>query len=114
MTGAGTSEIVIRVRGLRTRFGSAVIHDGLDLDAHRGEVLAVVGGSGAGKTVLLNTLIGLNRKASGTVEILGQDTAALDDAALRRLKTRWGVLFQQSALFSSLTVMENVALPLKT
>jgi phospholipid/cholesterol/gamma-HCH transport system ATP-binding protein len=111
MTGSGDS--VIRIRGLHTRFGSTVIHEGLDLDVRRGEVFAVVGGSGSGKSVLLNTLIGLNRPAAGTIEILGEDAATLDTAALHRLQVRCGVLFQQSALFSSLTVMQNVQLPLK-
>ncbi|MPY69866.1 MAG: ATP-binding cassette domain-containing protein [Alphaproteobacteria bacterium] len=111
MTGSGDS--VIRIRGLHTRFGSTVIHEGLDLDVRPGEVFAVVGGSGSGKSVLLNTLIGLNRPAAGTIEILGEDAATLDTVALHRLQARCGVLFQQSALFSSLTVMQNVQLPLK-
>jgi phospholipid/cholesterol/gamma-HCH transport system ATP-binding protein len=110
---APADDIVIRVRGLVTRFGATVIHDGVDLDVRRGEVMAVVGGSGTGKSVLLNTLVGLNPHAAGTIEIFGQDTARLDDEARRRLTTRWGVLFQQGALFSSLTVGENVAVPLK-
>lgn len=108
-----TDDIVIRVRGLVTRFGSTVIHDGVDLDVRRGEVMAVVGGSGAGKSVLLNTVIGLNPPAAGTIEIFGEDTARLDEEGRHRLPTRWGVLFQQGALFSSLTVAENVAVPLK-
>jgi phospholipid/cholesterol/gamma-HCH transport system ATP-binding protein len=110
---AQNDEPVIRVRSLRTRFGTTVIHDGVDLDVRRGEVMAVVGGSGAGKSVLLNTIIGLNRQVAGTVEIFGQDTGRMNEAARRRLSTRWGVLFQQGALFSSLTVAENVAVPLK-
>ena len=110
---ATDDDIVIRVRGLVTRFGSTVIHDGVDLDVRRGEVMAVVGGSGTGKSVLLNTLVGLNPLAAGKVEIFGEDTARLDAAGRRRLTTRWGVLFQQGALFSSLTVAENVAVPLK-
>ena len=109
----GGTESVIRVRGLRTGFGPAVVHDGVDMDVRRGEIFAVVGGSGAGKTVLLNSVIGLNRPRAGTVEVLGQDTARLDAEALRLLKMRWGVLFQQSALFSSLTVLQNVQVPLK-
>jgi phospholipid/cholesterol/gamma-HCH transport system ATP-binding protein len=104
---------VIRVRGLVTRFGGNVIHDGVDLDVRPGEVMAVVGGSGTGKSVMLNTLVGLNPLAAGTVEIFGQDTARLDEDGRRRLRTRWGVLFQQGALFSSLTVAENIAVPLK-
>ncbi len=106
-------DIVIRVRGLRTQFGTQIIHDGLDLDVRRGEVLGIVGGSGTGKSVLLNTIIGLNHPRAGTIEVFGQDTARLDAGALQRLKTRWGVLFQQGALFSSLTVAQNVEVPLK-
>jgi len=107
------SDIVIRIRGLRTQFGAQVIHDGLDLDVRRGEVLGIVGGSGTGKSVLLNTIIGLNRQRAGTIEVFGQDTRRLNAAALQRLKARWGVLFQQGALFSSLTVAQNVSVPLK-
>lgn len=106
-------DIVIRVRGLCTRFGVTVIHDGLDLDVRRGEVMAVVGGSGTGKSVLLNTIVGLNPAAAGTIKIFGEDMAKLGGRERQRLRTRWGVLFQQGALFSSLTVAENVAVPLK-
>lgn len=104
---------VIRVRGLRTQFGRSIIHDGLDLDVMRGEVMAIVGGSGAGKSVLLNTIIGLNRQTAGTIEIFGQDTSKIGEQAVKQLKTRWGVLFQGGALFSSLTVSQNVQLPMK-
>ncbi len=104
---------VIRVRGLRTRFGSTVIHDGVDLDVRRGEVLAIVGGSGSGKSVLMRTMIGLHRPVGGTIEVLGHDIAKFDDAAGRALEARWGVLFQDGALFSSLTVSQNIMVPLK-
>jgi phospholipid/cholesterol/gamma-HCH transport system ATP-binding protein len=107
------SAIAISIRGLVTRFGAQVVHDGLDLDVMRGEVLGVVGGSGSGKSVLLRTVVGLNRPAAGRIEVLGQDTQGLDDAAWRRLESRWGVLFQSGALFSSLTVADNVMVPLK-
>jgi phospholipid/cholesterol/gamma-HCH transport system ATP-binding protein len=106
-------DTVIRVRGLRTQFGSHVLHDGLDLDVKRGEVLAIVGGSGTGKSVLLNTIIGLNHQAAGTIEVLGQDTARLGEQAAKQLKTHWGVLFQGGALFSSLTVSQNIQVPMK-
>ncbi|MEZ5669803.1 MAG: ATP-binding cassette domain-containing protein [Alphaproteobacteria bacterium] len=105
--------IAIRIRGLRNQFGSQVIHDGLDLDVRRGEVLGVVGGSGTGKSVLLRTIVGLNRQRAGTVEVLGADMARLDDAGRARMQAQWGVLFQNGALFSSLTVLENVMAPMR-
>jgi phospholipid/cholesterol/gamma-HCH transport system ATP-binding protein len=105
-------ENVIEVRGVCNRFGAQVVHEGLDLDVRRGEVLAIVGGSGTGKSVLLRTIIGLNRPAAGVIHIFGQDLHALPPDASVALLRRFGVLFQQGALFSSLTVAENVALPL--
>lgn len=104
---------VLRIQSLRTQFGRNVIHDGLDLEVRRGEVFCIVGGTGSGKSVLLRTIIGLNRPAAGKIEIFGEDTAALDDAGRHRLEERWGVLFQDGALFSSLTVAQNVQVPLK-
>ncbi|MCH7929529.1 MAG: ABC transporter ATP-binding protein [Proteobacteria bacterium] len=103
----------IRVRGLTTRFGAQVVLENLDLDVRRGEVMGVVGGSGAGKSVLLRTIIGLNRPASGSIEVLGHDVAKSGNAERRSLEERWGVLFQDGALFSSLTVAQNVQVPLK-
>ncbi|MEX2482189.1 MAG: ATP-binding cassette domain-containing protein [Gammaproteobacteria bacterium] len=103
---------VIEVRGLVTRFGSEVVHDGLDLDVYAGEVLGLVGGSGSGKTTLLRAMIMLNRSAGGTISVLSQAVDTLDDAAITRLRERIGVTFQHGALFSALTVAENVALPL--
>lgn len=105
-------ETVIEVRGLRTQFGSHVVHDGLDLDVYRGEILGVVGGSGTGKSVLLRTIAGLNPPAAGRVRMLGQDSATPEGAGA--LRSRFGVLFQDGALFSSLTVQENVEVPLRT
>jgi phospholipid/cholesterol/gamma-HCH transport system ATP-binding protein len=102
----------LEVHGLRSTFGDNVIHDDLDLTVMRGEVMGVVGGSGAGKSVLLNTIIGLKRPAAGVVRVFGQD---LEHASRRRwsaIERLWGVLFQQGALFSNLTVQENVAAPL--
>jgi len=103
----------IRIRDLVNRFGPQLLHDRLDLDVRRGEVLGVVGGSGTGKSVLLRTIVGLNRPASGLIEVFGEDTGRLGDAGRLALQRRWGVLFQDGALFSSLTVAENIAVPLK-
>ncbi|HYD64215.1 ABC transporter ATP-binding protein [Azospirillum sp.] len=106
-------DVVIRVRGLVTRFGRQVIHEGLDLDVRRGEVLGVVGGSGTGKSVLLKEILGLIRPAAGTIELLGRDTDRLSVAQRVAVQARTGVLFQDGALFSSMTVAENVMVPLK-
>ncbi len=110
---ADEPDCVISVRGLKTQFGDQVVHDGLDLDVERGEVIGVVGGSGTGKSVLLRTIVGLNRPRAGRIELFGQDLASLDREMRRRMEGRWGVLFQDGALFSSLTVAQNVAVPLK-
>ncbi|MBD5804230.1 putative ABC transporter ATP-binding protein [Azoarcus sp. Aa7] len=103
---------VIEVRGVRNQFGRQVVHDGLDLDVRRGEILSVVGGSGTGKSVLLRTIVGLNRPAAGSVSVFGEDLLGLPTARRVAIERRFGVLFQKGALFSSLTVAENVALPL--
>ncbi|MFP4335781.1 MAG: ABC transporter ATP-binding protein [Wenzhouxiangella sp.] len=105
------SDAVIRVRDLKNQFGAQVVHEGLDLDVCRGEILGVVGGSGTGKSVLMRAILGLRAPQGGSIEVLGQDvTGQRDPVALRR---RTGVLFQDGALFSSLTVLENVEVPLK-
>ncbi|MFW5641271.1 MAG: ABC transporter ATP-binding protein [Roseicyclus sp.] len=104
---------VIEVRGLRTRFGPHVVHDGLDLDVRAGEILGIVGGSGTGKSVLLRTIAGLNTPAAGSVRVLGTDVFAADGAARAALERQWGVMFQDGALFSSLTVRENVEVPMR-
>ncbi len=106
------NDVAIRIRGLRTQFGRQVIHDGLDLDVRRGEVLGVVGGSGTGKSVLLKEIIGLVRPAAGTIEVFGENVAATAGEGQNGLQRRWGVLFQDGALFSSMTVAENIAVPL--
>ncbi len=113
MTPEEKREAVIEVRGLVTRFGDHVVHDGLDLDVYRGEVLGVVGGSGTGKSVLLRTICGLNRPAAGTIRVFGTDILAASSAERRSLENRWGVMFQDGALFSSLTVRENVEAPMR-
>src|SRR5882724_9601308 len=106
-------DIVIRVRGLVTRFGTQTVHDGVDLDVQRGEVIGVVGGSGSGKSVLLRTVIGLKRPDSGSIDVLGYDVPNLGEAEAHALEQRWGVLFQDGALFSSLTVAQNIEVPLR-
>jgi len=106
-------DIVIRVERLRTQFGEQVVHDNLSLDVYRGEVLGVVGGSGSGKSVLLRTIVGLNRPAFGRITVLGHDLVHMDETSRRFFERRWGLLFQGGALFSSLTVQENVEFPLK-
>ena len=102
----------IEVRGLRSQFGDHVVHDNLDLTVERGEVLGVVGGSGTGKSVLLNSIIGLRQPDAGTVKVLGQDIQRTSRRRWSEIESCWGVLFQQGALFSNLTVRENVAAPM--
>lgn len=108
----------IRVRGLRTQFGRQVVHDGLDLTVRRGEVLGLVGGSGTGKSVLMRTIIGLNRPAAGEIELLGEPIRAdagggAGASAISRLQGRFGMMFQDGALFSSLTVAQNIQAPMR-
>ena len=103
----------ISVRGLVNRFGSQVVHEGLDLDVRRGEILGVVGGSGTGKSVLMRAILGLRRPNAGRIQVLGVDALADDPAARLHVERNTGVLFQDGALFSSLTVGENVQVPIK-
>jgi len=109
----GAGPPIVRVSGLKTRMGNRAIHRNLDLEVERAEVIGVVGGSGTGKSVLLRVIVGLIPPHSGTVEIFGQDTAKLDEEGMRRLESRFGVLFQDGALFSSLSVAQNIEVPLK-
>ncbi len=106
-------DIIIRVRGLTNRFGDNVVHDRVDLDVKRGEVIAIVGGSGTGKSVLLRSIIGLIQPAEGEIEIFGVDPRTLNGHALEQLQIRWGMLFQEGALFSSETVAENIQVPMR-
>jgi phospholipid/cholesterol/gamma-HCH transport system ATP-binding protein len=103
----------LSVRGVVNRFGSQVVHDGVDLDIYPGEVLGIVGGSGSGKSVLLRTMLGLQRPTAGSVLIDGRDITTLSVPELNQVKRRYGVTFQHGALFSSLTVNENVQLALR-
>jgi phospholipid/cholesterol/gamma-HCH transport system ATP-binding protein len=106
-------KLAIRVRGLVNRFGTFTVHDHLDLDVRRGEVLGIVGGSGTGKSVLLRSIIGLHKPDEGFIEVLGHDTSGMDEKEMRTIQSRWGVLFQEGALFSSQTIAENIEVPLR-
>ncbi|MBO9715225.1 ABC transporter ATP-binding protein [Sphingomonas sp.] len=110
---APRSEIVIQVRGLTNRFGDQLVHSELDLDVRRGEILGVVGGSGTGKSVLMRSIIGLQTPEAGHIEVFGENTVGRDDTEIADIRKRWGILFQGGALFSTLTVSENVQVPLK-
>ena len=107
-----TADAVIDVRGVCTRFGDAVVHDGVDLSVHRGEVFALVGGSGSGKSTLLREIIALQQPAAGSIRVFGQEVVGLGDEHALPLRRRWGVMFERGALFSSLTVSENVGMVL--
>ncbi|KAA8992422.1 ABC transporter ATP-binding protein [Stenotrophomonas cyclobalanopsidis] len=106
-------DLAIRVRGLVNRFGSQTVHEGLDLDVRRGEILGVVGGSGTGKSVLMRSILGLRVPDEGQIEVLGRNARADDAESRLHIERNTGVLFQDGALFSSLTVGENVQVPLK-
>jgi len=105
-------EPVVEVRGLVNRFGRQVVHDGLDMRVEEDEVFGIVGGSGSGKSVLLRTILGLQRPLAGTVRIRGSDITHLSERQLRPIKAGYGVAFQSGALYSGLTVLENVQLPM--
>ncbi len=104
---------IISVRGLRNAFGEQVVHDGLDLDVRRGEILGVVGGSGTGKSVLMRAIIGLQTPEAGEIEVFGEPMVGRDEEEAKHVRRRWGVLFQGGALFSTLTVAENVQVPIR-
>jgi phospholipid/cholesterol/gamma-HCH transport system ATP-binding protein len=106
-------EAIIRVRGLVVGFGDHMVMKGLDLDLYRGEILGFVGASGAGKSVLTRTILGLIKKRAGTIEVYGRDLDTLNLAERDQIEQRWGVLFQQGALFSNLTVKQNVQAPMR-
>jgi phospholipid/cholesterol/gamma-HCH transport system ATP-binding protein len=106
-------ETVIEIRDLRTCFGSDCVHDGLSLSIERGEVMGLVGGSGSGKSTLMREIIMLERPAGGSIRLFGEELLGVGEGDADRLRRRIGVMFQQGALFSSLTVLENVAVPLQ-
>lgn len=110
---ARVPELAIRVRDLVVGFGDKLVMNGLDLDVCRGEVMGFVGGSGTGKSVLMRTILGLIAKQRGTIEVFGTDLDGLDITERKRLERRFGVMFQQGALFSGLTVKQNVQVPLR-
>ena len=105
--------IVVSVRGIKNCFGDQVVHEGLDLDVRKGEILGVVGGSGTGKSVLMRSIIGLQTPAEGEIRVFGTSMIGRDENEARNIRRRWGVLFQAAALFSTLTVTENVQLPIR-
>ncbi len=107
-----TPEVVVEMRKVCTRFGEHVVHAGINLGVHRAEVFAVIGGSGSGKSTLLREMILLQRPNSGAIRVLGVDLLNITDQAALALRKRWGVMFQHGGLFSSLTVLENIGLPL--
>jgi len=106
-------EDIIEVRGLRNSFGDQVVHEDLDLDVRRGEIIGVVGGSGTGKSVLMRSIIGLQKPDAGEIAVFGESTIDRDEEELQGVRKRWGILFQGGALFSTLTVAENVQVPLR-
>ncbi len=111
--GDSRDDIVISVRGLKNSFGEQLIHEDLDLDVRRGEILGVVGGSGTGKSVLMRSIIGLQVPDAGEVDVLGENMIGREEDEAKNIRRRWGVLFQNGALFSTLTVAENVEVPIR-
>src|SRR5580693_6296906 len=112
-TGPGDEELVVRVRGLVNRFGAQVVHNGLSFEVRRNEIMGIVGGSGAGKSVLLRTILGLREPQAGTVEVFGRNIHQLSAAQRLAMTRAYGVTFQSGALISSLSVAENIQLPLR-
>ena len=104
---------IIEIKGLWTQFGTNVVHRDIDLNVRHGEIMSLVGGSGSGKTTMLRQMIGLEQPARGEVRVFGVSLQGRDAAGLRNMRHRWGMLFQEGALFSALTVFDNVALPMR-
>ncbi len=107
------SEAIVEVRDLHTRFGSAVIHDGIDLEVRQGEIFALAGASGCGKSTLLREIILIQRPQAGSIRVFGREVVGLSDEEATPFRRNWGVMFERGALFGSLTVSENVGLPLR-
>ena len=104
---------VVQIRKLWTKFGRTVVHQDLNLEIYAGEILTIVGGSGTGKTVLLRQMLGLERPSQGSVRVFGEDISAASPEQLQRMRNHWGMLFQQGALYSALSVFDNIALPMR-
>jgi phospholipid/cholesterol/gamma-HCH transport system ATP-binding protein len=113
METAGATKSIIEVRDVHTRFGDAIVHDGVSLEVREGEIFALAGGSGCGKSTLLRELILLQRPQSGSIRMFGREVVGLGDEEALPLRRKWGVMFERGALFGSLTVSENVGLPLR-
>lgn len=113
MEQAPSTDAIIEIRGLNTRFGEAVVHQEVDMTVYPGEIFALVGGSGSGKSTLLREVILLQRPASGSIRVFGREIVGLSDEEVLPLRRRWGVMFERGALFSSLTVTENVGMVLQ-
>ena len=117
---SGTGELtldgsvpVVEITNLWTKYGRTVVHQDLNLSIEQGEIMSIVGGSGTGKTTLLRQMLGLERPARGCVRVFGEDISLVDSEALQQLRNHWGMLFQQGALYSALTVFENIAQPMQ-
>lgn len=108
----GGDDVIIRVRGLTNKFGSKTVHENLDLDVKRGEILGVIGGSGTGKSVLLRSIVGLHTPNAGKIEVFDKHVASLSREERIKIERKWGVMFQDGALFSTLSVRENVMAPM--
>jgi phospholipid/cholesterol/gamma-HCH transport system ATP-binding protein len=104
---------VVEIENLWTRFGRTVVHQDLNLKIYSGEILSIVGGSGTGKTVLLRQMLGLETPARGSVRVFGEDVSSAEPEQLQQMRNHWGMLFQQGALYSALTVFENIAQPMR-
>ncbi|MDA0339650.1 MAG: ABC transporter ATP-binding protein [Proteobacteria bacterium] len=113
MADGGKKDVVISIRGLSVAFGDHAVLEDLDLDIYRGETIGIVGGSGTGKSVLMRTIIGLNKPQAGSIEVFGQNIFDMSESERRGLERRWGVLFQDGALFTSLSVAQNVSVPMR-
>ncbi len=107
------SDTIIEIKGLKNKLGEQWIHTNVNLEVKKGEILAIIGGSGSGKTTILRSILMLLKPTEGLIRVFGQNIDELDEPGVRQLQRRWGVLFQQSALFSALTVLENIQFPMQ-